>query len=84
MTTEIDATRLWQTILETGRIGATERGGVCRLTLSDEDRRVRDWFVEACEREGCRVTVDEMGNLFARRRQDVSDRLRFREPDRLR
>jgi N-carbamoyl-L-amino-acid hydrolase len=68
MTTEVDATRLWQTILETGRIGATEGGGVCRLTLSDEDRRVRDWFVEACEREGCRVTVDEMGNIFARRR----------------
>jgi N-carbamoyl-L-amino-acid hydrolase len=70
---EIDAQRLWQTILTTGRIGATERGGVCRLTLSDEDRCVRDWFVAACRRESCRVTIDDMGNVFARRRGRRAD-----------
>jgi N-carbamoyl-L-amino-acid hydrolase len=68
MTTKIDASRLWKTILETGRIGATARGGVCRLALSDEDRRVRDWFVEACRSQGCEVTIDDMGNVFAHRR----------------
>jgi N-carbamoyl-L-amino-acid hydrolase len=64
----IDASRLWKTIMETGRIGATERGGVCRLALSDADRRVRDWFVDACRLQGCDVTIDDMGNVFARRR----------------
>jgi N-carbamoyl-L-amino-acid hydrolase len=68
MAPEIDAARLWQTIQETGRFGATERGGVCRLTLSEADRRARDWFVEACERASCRVALDDMGNIFARRR----------------
>lgn len=67
MTVAIQAARLWSDILETGKIGATEKGGLCRLALSDEDRRVREWFVEACRVEGCVVRFDELGNLFARR-----------------
>jgi N-carbamoyl-L-amino-acid hydrolase len=63
----IDATRLWDSIMETGQIGATPKGGVKRLTLTDLDRQVRDWFVAACESAGCTVTVDELGNIFARR-----------------
>lgn len=38
---------------------------MCRLTLSDDDKKVRDWFVTEMESLGCSVTVDEMGNLFA-------------------
>ena len=30
--------------METARIGATPKGGICRLTLTDLDREVRDWF----------------------------------------
>jgi N-carbamoyl-L-amino-acid hydrolase len=67
MTIEINPARLWKDIIESGEIGATEKGGVCRLALSDEDRRVREWFVEACRAEGCEVRFDELGNLFARR-----------------
>ena len=63
----IDAARLWDTIMETGQIGATPKGGVKRLTLTDLDRQVRDWFVDACKKAGCTVQVDEMGNIFARR-----------------
>jgi beta-ureidopropionase / N-carbamoyl-L-amino-acid hydrolase len=63
----IDATRLWDSIMETAQIGATPKGGVKRLTLTDLDRQVRDWFVAACEKLGCTVTVDELGNIFARR-----------------
>jgi len=59
--------RLWSDIIESGEIGSTEKGGLCRLALSDEDRRVREWFVAACRAEGCEVRVDELGNLFARR-----------------
>ena len=64
----VDGARLWASIMETARIGATPRGGLNRLTLSDEDRRVRDWFCRACEQAGCTVTVDALGNIFARRR----------------
>lgn len=63
----IDADRLWATIMETARIGGTPKGGICRLTLTDLDRQVRDWFRAACEAAGCTVTVDDMGNIFARR-----------------
>jgi N-carbamoyl-L-amino-acid hydrolase len=41
--------------------------------LSDEDRQVREWFVEACRGEGCEVRFDELGNLFARRLGRNSD-----------
>ncbi len=63
----IDAERLWGEIMETAAIGATAKGGVCRLTLTDLDRQVRDWFKARAERLGCRVTVDDMGAMFARR-----------------
>ncbi len=73
MKIEINPARLWGDIVESGRIGATEKGGLCRLALSDEDRRVREWFVEACRAEGCEVRVDELGNIFARRPGRRSD-----------
>ncbi|MFW6151244.1 MAG: Zn-dependent hydrolase, partial [Chloroflexota bacterium] len=63
----VNGKRLWDSIIETAKFGGTPRGGVSRLSLSDDDRRVRDWFVEACRSAGCQVAVDEMGNTFARR-----------------
>jgi N-carbamoyl-L-amino-acid hydrolase len=63
----INAERLWGEIMETAAIGATSKGGVCRLTLTDLDRQVRDWFKARAEQLGCRVTVDDMGAMFARR-----------------
>ena len=63
----INAERLWGEIMETAAIGATPKGGVCRLTLTDLDRQVRDWFKARAEQLGCRVTVDDMGAMFARR-----------------
>ena len=63
----IDGKRLWDTLMETARIGATPKGGLCRLTLSDSDRAVRDWFKAQCEALGLAVTIDDMGNMFARR-----------------
>src|SRR5271155_5414855 len=64
---QIDPQRLWDTLLETAKFGATPKGGICRLTLSDADRQVRDWFKTRCEALGCAVAVDEVGNRFARR-----------------
>ena len=63
----IDPERLWDDLMHTARIGATPKGGICRLTLTDLDRQVRDWFKAAAEGLGCTVTVDDMGTMFARR-----------------
>jgi N-carbamoyl-L-amino-acid hydrolase len=64
---KIDAERLWDGLMETAAIGATPKGGICRLTLTELDRQVRDWFRARAEDLGCRVTVDDMGAMFARR-----------------
>jgi beta-ureidopropionase / N-carbamoyl-L-amino-acid hydrolase len=64
---QIDAQRLWDSIMDTARIGATAKGGICRLTLTDLDRQVRDWFKAQCEALGCTLTIDEVGNMFALR-----------------
>ncbi len=63
----IDPDRLWNTILETAAIGATSKGGICRLALTELDGEVRRWFARQCEAIGCTVTRDDMGNMFARR-----------------
>ena len=64
---QIDGQRLWDTLMETAQFGATAKGGICRLTLTDFDRQVRDWFRARCEELGCSVSTDEMGSMFARR-----------------
>jgi len=64
---QIDGQRLWDTLMHTAQIGATPKGGICRLTLTDLDRQVRDWFKAQCEALGCTVAVDEVGTMFARR-----------------
>jgi N-carbamoyl-L-amino-acid hydrolase len=63
----INPERLWDEIMDTAKIGATPKGGICRLTLTDLDRQVRDWFKARAEAFGCTVTVDDMGVMFARR-----------------
>jgi len=64
---QIDAQRLWNSLMETARIGGTLKGGICRLTLTDLDRQARDWFKAQCELLGCKVDIDDVGNMFARR-----------------
>ncbi|MCE2563568.1 M20 family metallo-hydrolase [Komagataeibacter sp. FNDCF1] len=63
----IDGQALWSDLMETARYGGTPKGGVRRLTLTAEDRQVRDWFARTCRALGCTVTHDSMGNQFARR-----------------
>jgi len=64
---QIDGKRLWDSLMEMAKIGATDKGGVCRLALTDIDREARDLFVKWCEEAGCRVSIDRLGNIFARR-----------------
>jgi N-carbamoyl-L-amino-acid hydrolase len=70
---QIDSVRLWDTIHETAKFGATPKGGVRRLTLAPEDKQVRDWFREACEAAGLEVHVDVLGTMFGLRKgRDMS------------
>jgi len=62
-----DPVRLWDTLMTTAAIGGTVKGGICRLTLTDHDRKVRAWLQAQAEAAGCTVTRDDMGVMFARR-----------------
>jgi N-carbamoyl-L-amino-acid hydrolase len=63
----IDGRRLWDSLMAMAEIGATPKGGVRRLTLTEVDRAGRDRFRAWCEAAGLVVRVDAMGNMFARR-----------------
>jgi N-carbamoyl-L-amino-acid hydrolase len=70
---QIDSARLWDTIHETAKFGATPKGGVRRLTLGPEDKQVRDWFRNACEAAGLEVHIDALGSMFGLRKgRDMS------------
>lgn len=63
----INGSRLWNSLMEMAKIGATAKGGVCRLALTDLDREGRDLFVRWAREAGCTISLDQMGNVFARR-----------------
>ena len=63
----IDGRRLWDSLMAMAEIGATPKGGVRRLALTELDRRGRDRFRAACEAAGLTVRIDAIGNMFARR-----------------
>jgi N-carbamoyl-L-amino-acid hydrolase len=63
----VNGPRLWDALMEMARIGGTPKGGCKRLTLTDLDKQARELFTAWCEKEGCVVKVDQMGNMFARR-----------------
>lgn len=63
----VNSARLWQSLMDLARIGATDKGGVRRLTLTDVDRQGRDQFVAWCREAGMSIEVDGIGNIFARR-----------------
>ena len=63
----IDSERLWRSLMELARIGATPKGGVRRLTLTDVDREARDLFARWARDAGLALEMDAVGNMFARR-----------------
>src|SRR5665647_949820 len=66
-TLRIKGPRLWQALMDLAQIGATPKGGVCRLALSDLDRQARDLVSGWARAEGMTVTIDQIGNIFMRR-----------------
>jgi N-carbamoyl-L-amino-acid hydrolase len=63
----VNGKRLQSTLEQMAKIGGTPGGGVQRLALSDEDKEARDLFVRWLKESGCRITIDEMGNIFGLR-----------------
>ena len=63
----INGDRLWASLMELAQIGATAKGGVKRLALSDLDKQGRDLVVSWGKQAGMTVTVDKIGNVFMRR-----------------
>lgn len=64
---KINGERLWASLMAMAEIGATARGGSCRLALSAEDQAGRELFAHWCTEAGLTLSVDPIGNLFARR-----------------
>ena len=63
----VNGSRLWDSLMELAQIGATPKGGVCRLTLTDLDRQGRDLVTRWAREAGMTVTIDKIGNGFMRR-----------------
>ena len=63
----IDGTRLWDGLMRMAEVGATAKGGVRRLALTQTDAQGRALFRGWCEQAGLTVRTDMMGNMFARR-----------------
>jgi N-carbamoyl-L-amino-acid hydrolase len=59
--------RLWQMLDASGEIGRCGERGLTRLALTDPDKSMRDTFAGWATAAGCRVEIDEVGNIFARR-----------------
>jgi beta-ureidopropionase / N-carbamoyl-L-amino-acid hydrolase len=63
----INGERLWASLMELAQIGATEKGGVCRLALTELDKQGRDLVIGWAKQAGMTVTIDKIGNAFMRR-----------------
>ena len=64
----VDGKRLWESLMELAKIGATPKGGVCRLALTDVDKKGRDLVVGWGKAAGLTITTDKIGNVFMRRK----------------
>ncbi|RRS04792.1 Zn-dependent hydrolase [Aquabacterium soli] len=63
----VNGSRLWQSLMTLAEIGATPKGGVCRLALTELDRQGRDLVVQWAREAGMSITIDQIGNVFMRR-----------------
>ncbi len=66
-TLAVNGPRLWQSLMDLAQIGATEKGGNCRLALTALDGKGRDLVVCWMQQAGLTITVDQVGNIFGQR-----------------
>lgn len=62
----VDGERFWADVMASAEIGPGTAGGLSRLALTDADRGVRALFAQRAEDAGLSLTVDRLGNMFAR------------------
>jgi beta-ureidopropionase / N-carbamoyl-L-amino-acid hydrolase len=66
VSTHVNGDRLWRRLMELARFGATEKGGVCRLALSQEEIAARAELVRWGRAVALDPSNDAAGNLFLR------------------
>lgn len=64
---QINKSRLLETMKVSASIGTSENGGLTRLALTEEDKTMRDIFVDWLNEEGLDVRIDDFGNIYGRR-----------------
>ena len=68
----VNGERLWGSLMTMATFGATKKGGCNRLALSNEDKQARDLFCQWCRDAGCEISIDQFGNIFAKRQGNSS------------
>lgn len=69
----VNGERLWQSLMDLARIGATPKGGNARLALTALDGQGRDLVVGWMKDAGLEIHVDQVGNIFGRRAGSNND-----------
>ncbi|MCD8516050.1 MAG: Zn-dependent hydrolase [Burkholderiaceae bacterium] len=64
---KVSSERLFKSLMDLAEIGATPKGGNCRLALTKLDGQGRDLVTGWMKEAGMTVTVDKVGNIFGRR-----------------
>ncbi len=64
----VNIARLKETIGKSAEIGTIPGNGLRRLALSDEDKRMRDLFLEWMKQAGLETRIDDFGNMYGRRK----------------
>ncbi|KAA8730985.1 Zn-dependent hydrolase [Acinetobacter qingfengensis] len=64
---KINSQRLWKSLMDMAKIGATEKGGNTRLALTDLDVQGRQLLIQWANEIGLSVRYDAIGNLFLRK-----------------
>lgn len=57
--------RLNEKIKTFSKFGATPKGGITRLALSEDDLKGRKELIDRCEKLGMTITTDDMGTIYA-------------------
>ncbi|KAF7959314.1 Zn-dependent hydrolase [Cupriavidus sp. UYMU48A] len=63
----VNGERLWESLMELASIGATPKGGVKRLALTELDKAGRDLVISWAKEARMTISTDKIGNVFMRR-----------------
>ncbi|WP_053366407.1 Zn-dependent hydrolase [Bacillus sp. FJAT-27245] len=67
----VSSIRLWKRLQQLSKVGATENGGVTRLSFTKEEREAKNLITGFMKEAGLSVREDEAGNLIGRREGTV-------------